>query len=52
MGMRTFTEIAEDRLLIVLPGENAAAVAEALEGITRSNETMRGYYEQKKAAFA
>lgn len=52
MGMRTFTEIADDRLLAVLPGENAAAFVEALEGITRANATMHGYYEQKKAAFA
>jgi uncharacterized protein (DUF169 family) len=52
MGMRTFTDIAEDRLLVVLPGANAAGFTEALEGIKRSNETMHAYYEQKKAAFA
>jgi hypothetical protein len=50
--MRTFTEIAEDRLLVALSGEQAAAIAGALEATVRANETMRSYYEQKKTALA
>jgi uncharacterized protein (DUF169 family) len=52
MGMRTFTQIADDRLLVVLPGAQASAVAEALEGIARANASMRSYYEQERATFA
>lgn len=52
MGMRTFTEIAEDRLLAVLPGGEVGNMAVALERVQQANETMRAYYAQKKAAFA
>ncbi|HZQ35638.1 MAG TPA: DUF169 domain-containing protein [Dehalococcoidia bacterium] len=52
MGMRTFTEIADDRLLIVLPGEQAGALAESLQAVAQANARMQQYYLQKRAAFA
>ncbi len=51
MGMRTFTQIADDWLLVVLPGARAAKMAESLGSIARANAAMRDYYQQKKAMF-
>ncbi len=52
MGMRTFTEIADDRLLVVLPGEQVEATTEALQAVASANARMQQHYLQKKAAFA
>jgi uncharacterized protein (DUF169 family) len=52
MGMRTFTEIADDRMLAAVPGDRIDAFVADLERIVASNETMRAYYEGKKAALA
>jgi uncharacterized protein (DUF169 family) len=50
-GMRTFTGVREDRLLAVLPGQQAGALADALAAVQRANTTMLAYYEERKAAF-
>ena len=52
MGMRTFTEISDDALLAVLPGDRAASFAEALATTAKANETMQAYYEERKRALA
>jgi hypothetical protein len=51
MGMRTFTEIAGDRMLAVVPGPRVGEFAEAVADVCRSNEIMRDYYEQHKSVF-
>jgi uncharacterized protein (DUF169 family) len=49
-GMRTFTEIPDDRLLAAVPGTRLESLVDDLERIVASNETMRAFYEGKKAA--
>jgi uncharacterized protein (DUF169 family) len=51
-GMRTFTEIAGDSMLAVVPGPRVAELAEAVADVCRSNQIMGDYYEQRKSAFA
>jgi uncharacterized protein (DUF169 family) len=51
MGMRTFTEIDEDRLLAVVPGKEIEAFRRDLATTLALNETMRAHYEQHKAQF-
>lgn len=51
MGMRTFTEISEDRLLMVLPGEKVQEFVAALESTLMANQTMQAFYEGHKARF-
>jgi uncharacterized protein (DUF169 family) len=51
-GMRTFTEIQEDRLLVVLPGTKAQEFILALDATVNANETMRAFYQEHKAGFA
>jgi len=48
-GMRTFTEVADDRLLAVIPGREAPAVATALTGTLEANRMMQAFYESRKA---
>jgi uncharacterized protein (DUF169 family) len=52
MGIRTFTEIADDRLLAAVPGNRIESFVDDLERTVASNVTMRAYYEGKKAALA
>ena len=52
MGMRTFTDIADDRLLAVVPGDRLGELADALDAIAAANATMAAYYQEKKAQFA
>ena len=47
-GMRTFTEIGDDRALGVIPGERIEEFVERLEAACDVNETMRRYYEQRR----
>jgi uncharacterized protein (DUF169 family) len=49
-GMRTFTEIPDDRLLAAVPGTRIGAFLDDLERTIASNATMRTFYESKKAA--
>jgi uncharacterized protein (DUF169 family) len=52
MGMRTFTEVHDDRLLAVLPGSRAGDLAKALGSIMKSNDAMASFYREHKAQFA
>lgn len=52
MGMRTFTEVSDDRLLAVLPGNRAGDLADSLGSIIKSNDAMESFYRQHKARFA
>lgn len=52
MGMRTFTDISEDRLLAALPGTKLEDFLNALESMTEANQNMQAFYEDHKAKFA
>jgi uncharacterized protein (DUF169 family) len=49
MGMRTFTEIADDRLLGVLPGNRIDDLVTALRSTVDANEVMGSCYQAQKA---
>ena len=49
-GMRTFTEIASDRMLGVIPAPMIEALVEAVERTVTQNETMEVFYSAHKAA--
>ncbi|MGH7268563.1 MAG: DUF169 domain-containing protein [Candidatus Rokuibacteriota bacterium] len=51
-GMRTFTDVSDDRLLAVLPGDRAGDLAKSLESTMKSNDAMELFYRQHKAKFA
>lgn len=51
-GMRTFTRIADDLLLIAVPGSKLADFAEALEKAGRANDHMLGMYQGMASQFA
>lgn len=51
MGMRTFTEIANDRLLAVIPGAKLAEFVEALRTMRATNDAMASFYNSRKDAF-
>jgi uncharacterized protein (DUF169 family) len=50
-GMRTFTDISEDRLLAVVPGEKAGDPLEALELTVEANSTMGTFYQEHRSKF-
>jgi len=50
-GMRTFTGIHEDRLLVALPGDKGSDLLNCLESTIRSNGAMADFYEAHKARF-
>lgn len=50
IGMRTFTEVSDDRLLGVLPGAVAASFAESLRNAAAANGRMAAYYQERKRA--
>ena len=52
MGMRTFTEISNDRLLAVLPGSKANEFLNALNQTMDANQTMCTFYEGHKTRFS
>ncbi|NUT49526.1 MAG: DUF169 domain-containing protein [Saccharothrix sp.] len=52
IGMRTFTGIAADRMLAVLPGAAVAGFVEALRVTVAANAGMKSFYEGKLAQFA
>ncbi len=52
MGMRTFTEVADDRFLAVLPATRAEDFVQSLAAVAASNDTMRAFYEERKARFS
>jgi hypothetical protein len=49
--MRTFTEISEDRMLAVLPGDEAIMFCDSLDRPAEANETMLDYYAARKEEF-
>lgn len=49
-GMRTFTEIPDDRMLAVLPRAILDGLAAGLKRVVHANETMLSRYEALKAA--
>jgi len=51
MGMRTFTEIANDRMLAVIPGTKLADFVEALRSMRATNDAMASFYTTRKDAF-
>jgi uncharacterized protein (DUF169 family) len=51
MGMRTFTEVADDRMLVAIPGSVAEDFVKALDAAATANATMQAFYEGHKARF-
>ncbi|MFI9550587.1 DUF169 domain-containing protein [Nonomuraea endophytica] len=51
-GMRTFTEIGDDLLLLAIPGERLADFVQAAEASAAANKTMEDFYKGHKAAVA
>ncbi|MEV4898115.1 DUF169 domain-containing protein, partial [Nonomuraea sp. NPDC055795] len=51
-GMRTFTEIGDDRLLLAIPGERLPDFVAAAEASAAANKTMEDFYKGHKAAVA
>lgn len=47
-GMRTFTEIAEDRMLLSIPGRMLSGLEEKIENTLSANQKMKELYLQKK----
>lgn len=52
IGMRTYTEIPDDRCLVAIPGGNLTALSETLARTHAANEQMRQFYLSQKARFA
>lgn len=52
MGMRTFTEIQDDRLLADVPGARIEAFVDELDQAVAANGTVQVYYENKNAGLA
>lgn len=50
-GMRTFTEISDDRMLVVVPGKELPTFLQSLEATRQSNQAMQDFYTQHKARF-
>jgi uncharacterized protein (DUF169 family) len=48
MGMRTFTEVADDRLLAAIPASRVDELVGRLEGTMAANEQMRSFYQEHK----
>lgn len=48
-GMRTFTDIPDDRLLAVVPGNHIKAFAGNLDRVIAANDTMLTFYQGHKA---
>lgn len=49
-GMRTFTEIGDDRMLAVVPGAGLDAFAQSLVKTRGVNDAMESFYRDRKAA--
>jgi uncharacterized protein (DUF169 family) len=50
-GMRTFTEIPDDRCLVAIPCSALRTLAEQLGQMRVTNESMRAIYASQKARF-
>ncbi len=51
-GMRTFTQIAPDRLLAVVPGKSLEAFAENVTRLREVNDGMEAFYQDRAAKLA
>jgi uncharacterized protein (DUF169 family) len=51
-GMRTFTGIADDRMLVALTGDGADSLVSSLRATGQANATMGSYYREQRAQFA
>ena len=52
IGMRTYTEIADDRMLAVVPASGVRSLQAALAGTLEANRAMAAFYETRKAGAA
>ena len=52
MGMRTFTQIGEDKMLAVIAGPNVAKAAEWVGAMRRVNDGMETFYKDRAAKLA
>jgi uncharacterized protein (DUF169 family) len=52
LGMRTFTEVSDDRMLAVVPAAAIDGFVSRLQATAAANETMAGAYNAMKAQFA
>lgn len=52
MGMRTFTEISDDRLLIAIPGSKLQEFSDNLRATMTANLAMQTFYGEQKARFS
>lgn len=50
-GMRTFTEIAEDRMLLAVPAAVLPSLEDKLQKAISANRRMKGLYRQKQAGY-
>jgi uncharacterized protein (DUF169 family) len=48
-GLRTYAEVADDRLLAVVPGTEAEAFGRTLDTTLNANRSMTAFYEHRKA---
>lgn len=51
-GMRTFTEISDDKLLAAVKGSEAPELLERLRATVDSNDTMQRAYDELKSGFS
>lgn len=51
-GMRTFTEVSDDRMLFVIPGSRLAELATTIETAAEVNRTMDQFYRDRQAGLA
>jgi len=51
-GMRTFTEIPDHYMLLVVPGESVEGLCRGLEQTAQSNAAVQCVYDKQKTAFA
>jgi uncharacterized protein (DUF169 family) len=52
IGMRTFTEVAKDRLLAAVPGSKLLEFSDALASMRHTNDVMASFYVSRKDNFA
>lgn len=50
-GMRTFTEIPNGFMLLVVPGESVEGLCRGLEQTAQSNAAMQSVYDKQKTSF-
>jgi uncharacterized protein (DUF169 family) len=51
-GMRTFTDVSDDKLLAAVPGDRIGDFVDDLDRVSTANDTMLTYYHERKASLA